>query len=84
MYSSNSSQNVTPQQLYRQLELLPPAEDNCPTPFTFGLNAAWKLLLHLLVEELVEEQQVEYLERCLTADQTAESNGLKRFLTLIA
>ncbi|MBW4464766.1 MAG: hypothetical protein KME07_04910 [Pegethrix bostrychoides GSE-TBD4-15B] len=83
MFSFNPDHGTTAQRLYCELEQLPPSAISNPSSFNFGLGFAWKLLLQALVEELVEEQQVEYLERCLTADADA-TNGLKRFLTLIA
>ncbi|OWY68358.1 hypothetical protein B7486_26265 [cyanobacterium TDX16] len=53
---------------YQQLELIP---NHVPNPygkvsaFRFGLDFAWRGLISLLVDELVDrEQQVEYIERC--------------------
>jgi hypothetical protein len=55
-------------QNYKQLELI---TNQVPNPYTeastfkFGLDVAWKMLISLLVDELVDrEQQAEYLERC--------------------
>jgi hypothetical protein len=60
-------------QLYKQLELIPDSVPEQPTKrpiLTFPLQLAWKLLVDALAKELVYEQQVEYLERCLTQSQT--------------
>lgn len=58
-------------QVYRQLELI---SDSVPKPdtnsFKFGLNFLWRGLLNLLAEELVDEQRVEYLDRCWARDET--------------
>ncbi|MBW4525678.1 MAG: hypothetical protein KME18_10840 [Phormidium tanganyikae FI6-MK23] len=55
---------------------------------TFGLNRLWRGLLGLLADELTEDQQTEYLERCLqkTPSESQEhirSNGVRQFLKLI-
>ncbi|NHC35788.1 hypothetical protein [Scytonema millei] len=53
---------------YQQLELIPsriPNPDGKASTFKFGLDFAWRVLISLLVDELVDrEQQVEYIERC--------------------
>jgi len=63
-----SQTNNSQWQNYKQLELIP---NRVPNPygkastFKFGLEFAWRVLISLLVDELVDrEQQVEYLERC--------------------
>jgi hypothetical protein len=67
-------------QTYKQLELIPDtvlkSSPNKPR-FLFGLGIAWQTLLSLLVDELVEEQQIEYLERCWQLDfgQNKQSNS---------
>lgn len=66
--------------LYRKLELLPAAETHSEPAPTFGLNRLWNGLLGLLTEELVEEQRVEYLERCL---KKSRSSGIRQFFKLI-
>jgi hypothetical protein len=76
---------------YKQLELIPDKtlKSNVDRPrFLFGLDLAWQTLLSLLVDELVEEQQVEYLERCWNLDEFGQSKQnnssfLKRFWMLI-
>lgn len=75
---------------YQQLELIPetipnPAEQANPLAST--LNLLWRPLLGLLIDELIEEQRVEYLDRCWALNQFDEeqsvSNSLQRFWTLI-
>ena len=63
-----SQTNNSQWQNYKQLELIP---NRVPNPyskastFKFGLDLAWRVLISLLVDELVDrEQKVEYLERC--------------------
>ena len=94
-YSSNHSENFywqsyrTQWRAYRQLEML---SDSVPEPnthaFTFGLGFLWRGLLNLLAEELVEEQQVEYLDRCwalneVEAVQPSPTTTLKQLWTLM-
>jgi hypothetical protein len=74
-------------QFYKRLELL---SDSTPNPdqtifkINLGLAFVWRSLLSLLVDELVNEQRVEYLERCWMLDQKRKfHNPLKQFLTLI-
>lgn len=55
---------------YKELELIPhsvPYSQANKVTFAFGLDRVWQLLIVALTQELVEDQQVEYLERCLTA-----------------
>ena len=70
-------------QTYKALELIP---DSTPNPqankrsFAFGLDHLWRLVLVALTEEMLDEQQVEHLERCwaLNADElltTVNANG---------
>jgi hypothetical protein len=60
-------------QLYKKLELIP---DSASQPMnkqgiiTFPLQLAWKVLIDALAKELVYEQQIEYLERCLAQSQS--------------
>jgi hypothetical protein len=68
-------------QTYQRLEMLPPQMVRSVPIFTFGLRQIWRGLLGLLVAELVDkEQQVDYLEHCLTAERRS---SLRQFLTLI-
>lgn len=58
-------------QLYKELECLPdsilePTAE--PAVLTFPLRTAWKVLMNVLAQELVYEQQIEFLERCLDND----------------
>lgn len=76
--------------VYRQLELIP---DTVPDPqadagFNFGLDRIWGKLLSLLADELVEEQQVEYLERCFALNESGQgeksaSSTLQRLWVLM-
>lgn len=74
---------------YKQLELVPDSIDNPAhnrSGFNFGIERIWRTLLGLLMDELVTEQQVEYLDRCWDADEKdrSASKTLQRFLTLIS
>lgn len=76
---------------YRQMELIPKTVPNPAShrnPVKGGLNVLWRSLLALLVDELVEEQRVEYLERCWSLNELDEveqspSRFLHRFWVLI-
>lgn len=75
---------------YRHLELIPkaaPKPSRYRNPLTSGLNTLWSSLLSILMEELVEEQRIEYLDRCWALDEFGEgerpSSSLRRFWTLI-
>ena len=74
---------------YKQLELVPDTIDNPNSHrggFKFGIDRVWRTLIALLVDELVTEQQVDYLDRCWDADEKdrSPSKMLQRFLTLIS
>ncbi len=76
--------------MYKQMELIPGSVPNPAShrnPLTSGLNILWRSLLALLVDELVEEQRVEYLERCWSLNEFGEgeqsSNSLKRLWVLM-
>ena len=82
---------------YQQLELVPDPIDNPDRHrggFKFGIDSpverlcqrVWRTLLGLLVDELVTEQQIDYLDRCWEANEGDRSAAktLKRFLTLIS
>ena len=74
---------------YKQLELVPDPIDNPDRHrggFKFGIDLVWRTLLGLLVDELVTEQQIDYLDRCWEAHEGDRSAAktLKRFLTLIS
>ncbi|NDJ17340.1 hypothetical protein [Myxacorys almedinensis] len=74
-------------QSYKALELIPDVIQNSPTTgsrFTFGLGWAWALLLTLLADELVEEQTVEYLDRCWSHDESEEPSPSKTLQRLWA
>ncbi|WP_373542289.1 hypothetical protein [Chamaesiphon sp.] len=71
---------------YKQLELVP---NEIARPdrlsFKFGIDRVWRTLLGLLMDELVTEEKVDYLDRCWNANDKdrSPSKTLKRFLTLI-
>lgn len=78
-------------QTYKVLELIP---DAVPNPqvnrlnFGFGLDQAWRLLIVALTQELVYEQQIEYLERCWAVkwfepDANTGSKTLQKLWTLM-
>ncbi len=77
---------------YKQLELVPDNIDRPHReriPFKFGIERAWRVLVSLLMDELVTEQKVEYLDRCWEANaievsKRSPSQTLKRFLMLIS
>lgn len=73
---------------YKQLEQIPDTVSNPnKTQLTPGLNLFWRSLLALLIDELVEEQRVEYLDRCWSLNEPGQkksrSNSLQRFWELI-
>lgn len=77
-------------QRYRQLELIP---ETVPNPhidnYSFGLGWIWRSFLHSLIDELIEEQQVEYLTRCWSLDEfgegeTSSPNTLQRLWKLMS
>ncbi|PSF37665.1 hypothetical protein C7H19_08915 [Aphanothece hegewaldii CCALA 016] len=75
-------------QLYKELECLP---QSIPEPtaeaavLTFPLREAWKVLMNVLAQELVYEQQIEFLERCLDheLEENQPNNFWGKFLKLI-
>lgn len=78
-------------QIYKELELIPDSvtysQANNMT-FAFGLDRVWGLLIIALTQELVEDQQVEYLERCLAVnnfdlDSHKGSKTLQKLWTLM-
>ncbi|AFY92139.1 hypothetical protein [Chamaesiphon minutus] len=74
---------------YKQLELVPDEIDNpaCHRGgFKFGIDRVWRTLIALLVDELVTEQQIDYLDRCWDVNERdrSPSKTLQRFLTLIS
>jgi len=86
--STNSSQ----WNAYKQMEMIP---KSIPNPidranyFSSALNLCWRPLLGLLIDELIEEQRVEYLDRCWLLNEfeggkKIKSNSLYRFFVLIS
>ncbi len=89
-FSNHYLTNHCQWQQYRQLELLPNSMSNPAEEahlFAMGLNWLWRPLLALLIDELVEEQRVEYLDRCWSIDEPSiahpAATPLQRFWTLI-
>lgn len=84
--STNGSWDV-----YRQLELIPESVSRTverPNHLVSGLNFCWKVLLALLIDELVEEQRVEYLDRCWSLNEFGKGelsapNSLQRLWVLM-
>jgi hypothetical protein len=78
-------------QAYKRLESIPEFVPDPRIPevrSVLGLGWLWRGLLHLLVDELVAEQQVEYLERCWELDVSGQSekspsNSLHRLWVLM-
>lgn len=75
---------------YKQLELVPeslPKHDANNISFKLGLGWLWRGLLSLLMDELIDEQQVDYLERCWALNETRQAdnpgNTMKRLWTLM-
>jgi hypothetical protein len=76
-------------QAYQELELLP---DSVSQPNStaikpiWGLTQVWRGFLNLLMDELVTEQQIDYLERCWSlneSEQHSSRNTLKRLWVLM-
>lgn len=87
MKPNTSVTTKTQWQEYCRLEGLP---ETAPHPyrrsleFTFGLRRFWKGLLSLLVDELVEEQRVDYLERCWSdPSASSKTKSLKQLCVLM-
>jgi hypothetical protein len=84
--------NESQWEAYKKLELIPDSVANPQAntlSFTFGLNQAWRLLLTALMDELVDELQVDYLERCwalndFESDDNASFQSLQRFWMLMS
>lgn len=75
-FLSHSSIHDSQWQAYKRLEAIPDFVRDPRIPefrSIFGLGRLWRGLLHLLVDELVDEQQVEYLERCWALDVSGQS-----------
>ena len=75
---------------YQELELIPSGSNPAHRKhsFTSWLNVVWRPLLALLIDELVEEQRVEYLDRCWSLQASDDgnrstTNSLQRFWNLI-
>jgi hypothetical protein len=79
-------------EFYKQLEMIPeciPSPLDRANHFSSLLNLCWRPLLGLLIDELIPEQRVDYLERCWTLNELEEgnksqSNSLHRFFVLIS
>ncbi len=58
--------------VYRKLELIPESVPDPSGKPNYGISAfrlCWRKLLHLMIDELVEEERVEYLDRCWALDE---------------
>lgn len=90
-FLENPSAIQTQWDVYRQLELVSEVVPNPidhKNPLASGLNLVWRPLLHLLIDELIAEQRVEYLERCwdlneLGQGQQSPDNSLQRLWILM-
>ncbi|NJO93680.1 MAG: hypothetical protein HC820_03690 [Hydrococcus sp. RM1_1_31] len=90
-YLSHNLTNDSQWQDYKRLELIPNSTQNpynTSPSYLFGFAVAWRKLISLLMDELIEEQQVEYLERCWSLKKFAEqeefpTKSLQRFWMLI-
>jgi hypothetical protein len=89
----NSKSTTSSQwKIYKQLEMIPnsiPNPFNRANYFNSALNLGWRPLLNLLIDELIEEQRVDYLERCWSSnefeeDKKSQSNSLHKFFVLIS
>jgi hypothetical protein len=74
---------------YKELELVTDAierPDRHRGGFKFGIDRVWRTVIRLLMDELVTEQQIDYLDRCWNADEKdrSPSKMLQRFLTIIS
>lgn len=88
------NRNITDEtrwETYKKLELIPNSVTNPEANkliFTFGLEQVWRLLIVALTQELVDEQRIEYLERCwalnnFETDSKTGSNTLHKLWTLM-
>lgn len=61
---------------YRESELIPNSisEPSARKKFSFGLDRVWRVLIIALTQELVYEQQVEYIQRCWERDHLDAEN----------
>lgn len=90
-FSTQDEINYQKWKAYKRLELIPeivPSLNSNQIAIRLGFDRAWRLLITLLLDELVIEQQVEYLDRCwalnnLEESQRSPSKTLQRLLTLM-
>lgn len=61
---------------YRELELIPNSisEPSVRKTFSWGIDRVWRVLIVALTQELVYEQQVEYIQRCWERDRLDAEN----------
>ncbi len=77
--------------IYKNLEMIPvsaPNPSRRANHFSSVLNFGWRPLLGLLIDELVEDQRVEYLDRCWSlkefeGDDNSQPSPLHQFFVLI-
>ena len=85
------TQLKTQWQIYKELELIPtsvPEPQANKQTFALLVGGVWRMLIDTLARELVFEQQVEYLERCLAVNcsepgTATRSNTWQKVWTLI-
>lgn len=81
--------SISQWQDYQELELIPYESDQGQRKyFASWLNSVWRPLLGLLMNELVAEQCVDYLNRCWSLNEANHGNcstatSLQRFWDLI-
>lgn len=76
---------------YKELELIPnsiPEPQTNKQTFAFGLDRVWRVFIVALTQELIYEQQVEYLQRCwdlndFEAETDTKSNTLHKLWILM-
>jgi hypothetical protein len=84
---SMKKSNISQWKIYAELEEIPSAVKPPQTDssnLTSALAGAWRSLLTTFCQELLYEQQVDYLERCMTLSQSphAKSTSLNQFQKL--
>lgn len=88
-FSVKNTTSKSQWQDYQEFELIPYGSDQSQRKhFASWLNAVWRPLLGLLMDELVAEQRVDYLKRCWSLNESDRANrltatSLQRFWDLI-
>jgi hypothetical protein len=76
-FLGNNSTSSDQWQVYKQLELIPDAAvrpANRTGYLTSGPSLLWRSLVNLLLDELIKEQRVEYLDRCWSLNALGEED----------